>query len=74
MEGVGVVRIEEVGVEADGGGLLLNGGENGAGVLQEGGAEVKERMLGNEGRSGGEERLRPEKIDGCEFDELGSPR
>lgn len=46
VEGVDAVRREEVDVKAGGRTLMLNGKENGAGVLDEGGADKSKNTLG----------------------------
>lgn len=46
FEGWGAVRSGEVDVEADGGGLLLGGNEDGAGVLQDEEGDKKTVDLG----------------------------
>lgn len=48
VEAVGVFGRKEVGVETGGGGLLLNGGGDGVGVIEDGDAYRKEKTLGIE--------------------------
>lgn len=71
MEGVGDLGREETGVEAGGGRMLLNGGEDVVGLLEEEGADENEKTLGLEGAGTGEKKSCLEMLDGCEPNKLG---
>lgn len=57
FEGVGAVGTEKVYVEARGGGLLLNGEEDGAGVLEDDDTDEEKTTLEMEGEGFSEEKF-----------------
>lgn len=66
------MKKEEIDVEANGRGLFVNGSEDGARVLEDGGAGGQKKVLGM-GEAGSREKgFRPETFAGCELDELGA--
>lgn len=66
---MGAVERERVNVEAGGEGVLLNGGEKGAGLLDDGDTDGKKRMLDMEEAVGGEEGFCTEIFNGCDPNE-----
>lgn len=73
IESVGVVGKGKVDVETGKGGLLLNGVQNGVGVLESRGADGQERSLSVKADGICEVRFWPEIINRCRLDEIRDP-